>query len=387
MNDRRDGAMRGKRIHQHTDDEAGLYIHVPFCKTKCPYCDFYSVTDLTLVEEWLNALIQEMEFYKDAFGTFDTIYIGGGTPTVLSNTVSVSLFQELRKKFSFNENVEITVEANPDDVTLEKLELLKELGVNRLSIGVQSFNDEELTFLKRRHSLKGVEEALGRVKEAGFKNFGIDLIYGLPGQTMASWVASLRKALTFEPTHLSCYQLTLEKSTPFGKMENQGKFKVCSEKQGRDFFLTTSKLLERNGFVHYEISNFSRGRKYRSRHNCKYWHHVPYLGLGPGAHSFQGGTRWWNVKSVTDYCNKIKTELRPIAGSENLSTEQLRLEKLFLGLRTSDGVTLDVAFPKSPFNDLLRNVEKTRLVSVRENRLKPTKKGFLIADRLPLLFP
>jgi len=377
----------GKNMVEQLGESPGLYVHVPFCKTKCPYCNFYSVTDLSLIEEWLSGILQEIEFYKDTFNTFDTLYLGGGTPTVLSNAVLTGLFQKLRRKFSFKDNAEITVEANPDDVTLEKLELLKALGVNRLSIGVQSFNDEELTFLKRRHSLKGAEKALSRVKEVGFKNFGIDLIYGLPGQTVASWMASLQKALTFKPAHLSCYQLTPEKSTPFGKMKDQGKFKVCSEKQGRDFFLTTSKFLERNGFVHYEISNFSRGRRYRSRHNCKYWHHIPYLGLGPGAHSFQGRTRWWNVKSVKDYCDKINTRLRPTAGSESLSNEQLRLEKLFLGLRTCDGVALNVAFPESPFNDLLQNVEKTRLVSVRKNRLIPTKKGFLMADHLPLLFP
>jgi oxygen-independent coproporphyrinogen-3 oxidase len=376
-----------RKIVERGDEAAGLYIHVPFCKTKCPYCDFYSVTDLTLVEEWLSALTREMEFYKDTFNTFDTLYLGGGTPTVLNNTVLASLFRELCKKFSFKDNAEITVEANPDDVTLEKLELLKELGVNRLSIGVQSFNDEELTFLKRRHSLKGVEEALGRMKKVGFKNFGIDLIYGLPRQTVASWMASLRKALTFGPTHLSCYQLTLEKSTPFGKMENQGKFKVCSEKQGRNFFITTSKLLEQNGFIHYEISNFSKGRIYRSRHNCKYWHHNPYLGLGPAAHSFQNGMRWWNHRSIKRYCTDLQKGLLPLEESETLTSEQLRLEKLFLGLRTNEGIKFEDAFPSSQANASLDTMVKNRLITVQGGRIIPTKKGFLMADRLPLLFP
>lgn len=372
---------------EQSGESAGLYVHVPFCKTKCPYCDFNSVTDLSLIEEWLSGISQEMEFYKDTFNAFDTLYLGGGTPTVLSNAVLTGLFQELRKKFSFKDNVEITAEANPDDVTLEKLELLKALGVNRLSIGAQSFNDEELTFLERRHSLKGAEEALSRVKEVGFKNFGIDLIYGLPGQTVASWIASLQKALTFNPTHLSCYQLTLEKSTPFGKMEDQGKFKVCSEKQGRNFFLTTSKFLEQNGFIHYEISNYSRGNQFRSRHNLKYWHHVPYLGLGPAAHSFLGRTRWWNLRSVKRYCADLQKGLLPVEESETLTSEQLRFEKLFLGLRTNEGVRMDDAFPESQAQVSVESMVKNSLITVQGGRIIPTKKGFLMADRLPLLFP
>jgi oxygen-independent coproporphyrinogen-3 oxidase len=385
--DIRDTAIRGNRMNQHSNDMPGLYIHVPFCKTKCPYCDFYSITDLTQVEEWLSALLKEMDQYRDTFGTFDTLYIGGGTPTILNDTALISLFEGIRNRFNFADDTEITVEANPDDITPEKLALLKSLGVNRLSIGVQSFNDEELTLLKRRHSLKGTEEALRRVNDSGFTNFGVDLIYGLPEQTVEGWIATLQKALAFHPTHLSCYQLTFEKTTPFGALLEQGNLQGCTEEQGRKFFLTTSKFLEENGFVHYEISNFSRGDEFRSRHNCRYWRHSPYLGLGPGAHSFQGGVRWWNCKSVKDYCDRLKKGSRPIAGSEVLSAEQLRLEKLFLGLRTCDGVALDVAFPESPYNELLHNIKKTRLLSVRDNRLIPTKKGFLMADRLPLLFP
>jgi len=254
---------RDKRIQRQIDDVAGLYVHVPFCKTKCPYCDFYSVTDLAMMEEWLTALLKEMELYKDTFNTFDTLYVGGGTPTILNDTALISLLEGTRNRFNFADDTEITVEANPDDITPEKLALLKSLGVNRLSIGVQSFNDEELTLLKRRHSLKGTEDALRWVNEAGFTNVGIDLIYGLPGQTGEGWIATLQKALTFHPTHLSCYQLTFEKTTPFGKMLEQGNLQSCNEEQGRKFFLTTSKFLEENGFVHYEISNFSKGNVFR----------------------------------------------------------------------------------------------------------------------------
>jgi len=371
----------------HQDETPGLYVHVPFCKTKCPYCDFYSVTDITLAESWLCAIREEMILYRDDFGTFDTLYVGGGTPTVLNDTSLISLFEELHNQFSFSPDTEITVEANPDDITTRKLKLLKSLGVNRLSIGVQSFDDEELRFLKRRHTASGAVKALDLICSSGFRNVGIDLMYGLPGQTLESWVTTLQKALTFHPTHLSCYQLTIEKTTPFGKMLDNGSLQNCAEEQGRKFFLTTSKFLEENGFVHYEISNFARGNGFRSRHNCKYWKHVEYLGLGPGAHSFQKGVRWWNFRSIEEYCNNLQKGLQPVSESETLTSEQMHLEKLFLGFRTRDGVALKDAFSESPPNGLLEHIIKSRLISVRGNRLIPTKKGFLMADRLPLLFP
>ena len=371
----------------HQDEAPGLYVHVPFCKTKCPYCDFYSVTDITLAESWLCAIREEMSLYRDNFGTFDTLYVGGGTPTVLNDTSLISLFEELHNQFSFSPDTEITVEANPDDITARKLKLLESLGVNRLSIGIQSFDDEELRFLKRRHTANGAVKALDRICSSGFSNVGIDLMYGLPGQTLESWVSTLQKALTFHTTHLSCYQLTIERTTPFGKMLGDGSLQNCAEEEGRKFFLATSKFLEENGFVHYEISNFARENEFRSRHNLKYWRHNPYLGLGPGAHSFQNGVRWWNFRSIEEYCNNLQKNLRPVGGSETLTSEQMHLEKLFLGFRTRDGVALKDAFPESPPNGLLERIIKTRLISVRGNRLIPTKKGFLMADRLPLFFP
>jgi oxygen-independent coproporphyrinogen-3 oxidase len=366
--------------------EAGLYVHVPFCKTKCPYCDFYSITSLSMVEVWLRALQKEMNLYRNNFDTFDTLYIGGGTPTVLNDPAMISLFEELHNHFSFAQDTEITVEVNPDDITLKKLELLKSLGVNRLSIGVQSFNDEELKFLERRHTHQGAEKALHFINSAGLTNFGIDLMYGLPGQTERRWMTTLKKALTFRPTHLSCYELTIEKSTPFGRMAKEGTLETSSEEHGRNLFLLTSQFLEDKGFVHYEISNYSKGKEFRSRHNCKYWRHAPYLGLGPGAHSFQGIARWWNCRSVKDYCDKLQKGLRPIEGSESLSGEQLRLEKIFLGLRTKEGVRVEDAFPGFQTNGSLQKIAKTHLMTILSDRIIPTREGFLMADRLPLLF-
>jgi oxygen-independent coproporphyrinogen-3 oxidase len=327
-----------------------------------------------------------MKLYRDKFTMFDTLYIGGGTPTVIEDIQLIALFEKVFDHFTFSDNTEITIEVNPDDVTPDKLVLLKALGVNRVSVGVQSFNDNDLIFLKRRHSREGAIDALHLIHGAGFHNLGIDLMYCLPGQTEESWLENLREALAFHPTHISCYEMTIEKKTPFGRMAEKGAFVLPSEEKGRTFFLLTAKFLEENGFVHYEISNFSRGNDFRSRHNWKYWHHVPYLGLGPGAHSFQNGTRWWNDRSVKIYCEKLRQGLRPIEGSESLSHEQLRIEKLFLGLRTNDGVNIEDAFPEFGTNESLENVVKNNLFTVQRDRLIPTKEGFLMADRLPLLF-
>ena len=240
-------------VADRQNEPSGLYVHVPFCKTKCPYCDFYSVTDLTWEEAWLGALLKEINLYKDDFDAFDTLYIGGGTPTVLNNSVLISLFEELHRQFSFTDDAEITVEVNPDDITSEKLALLKSLGVNRLSIGIQSFSDRELGLLQRRHNRQGTMKALCSVGSAGFTNYSMDLMYGLPGQAIEGWIETLQEALTFHPTHVSCYQLTIEQTTPFGKMLEQGSLKDCNERQGRKFFLTTSKFLEKNGFIRTAI--------------------------------------------------------------------------------------------------------------------------------------
>ncbi len=319
---------------------AGLYVHVPFCRAKCPYCDFYSTPALSLVEAWLSAVKKEALFYTGIFPAFDSLYFGGGTPTIVPDNAFKDLIAFLRDHFMFADDSEITVEANPEDLTQEKLAALLACEVNRLSIGAQSFDDEELAILKRRHSARDVEAALERASAAGFDNIGIDLIYLIPGQTEKSWMNSLQRALSFEPTHLSCYQMTFEEGTAFGRMRAEGKIVAAHEEAERRFFLLTSRFLEEHGFIHYEISNFAREEASRSRHNGKYWRHVPYLGLGPSAHSFDGASRWWNVRSVKQYCRALDANAKPIEGSEILTEEQFRLERLFLGLRTRDGISL-----------------------------------------------
>lgn len=366
---------------------AGLYIHVPFCRAKCPYCDFYSTPALSLVEAWIESLRKEALLYTDAFPTFDSLYFGGGTPTILSNDAFEKLIDFLRGRFIFADDTEVTVEANPEDVTLEKLAALRSCGVNRLSIGVQSFDDRELVTLKRRHSARDAEVALELARSAGFDNIGIDLICLIPGQTEKSWMNSLQRALSFEPAHLSCYQMTFEKGTPFARMKAEGRIGVADEETERIFFLLTSRFLEDHGFIHYEISNFARDEASRSRHNGKYWRHVPYLGLGPAAHSFDGTSRWWNVRSVKQYCRALEGGSKPIEGSEVLTDEQFRLERLYLGLRTCDGVSFQDARAGSRPEAVLTPLEQSGLIRLDNGRILPTLEGFLVADRLPLMFP
>lgn len=363
----------------------GLYVHIPFCKTKCPYCDFYSIIDTSVIERFLSALKREIGMYKKSFRQFDTLYFGGGTPSLIDERALGEIFAYLRAQFTFSPDTEITIEVNPDDVTAEKLQNYKKLGINRISIGIQSFDDNELVFLQRRHSAEASRKAISLTRKVGFKNFGVDLMNGLPGQTEKQWMSTLEEVLSFKPAHISCYQLTISYNTPFGKMTQKGKLKMPSEEKQRKIFLSTSNFLQQQGFIHYEISNFARGNKYRSRHNMKYWHHIPYLGLGPSAHSFFNNRRWWNVKSVEHYCEDIDKDTKPLEGFENLSAEELRLERLFLGLRNLNGVNTKDILSEPQHENVLKKLMRSKYVEVRAGKVIPTQKGYLIADRLPLL--
>ena len=361
----------------------GLYVHVPFCRTKCVYCDFYSVTRTREEDAWLRLIGQEIACYENRFRRFDSLYIGGGTPTCLDDEQLAALFRTLHEHFGFSANAEITAEANPDDLKAPRAETLSALGVNRLSLGIQSFDDGELVFLKRRHTAAGAEAALEAAIGAGFTNIGIDLMYGLPGQTHQRWVSTLERALSFNPAHLSCYQLTVEGKTPLARMVGPGRVLLPDEDEAADFFLITSRFLEAHGFTHYEVSNFAASRGFFCRHNQKYWNHTPYLGLGPSAHSFDGATRWWNYRSLQRWRETLERGERPVEGEELLSPEQLELERLYLGLRTRQGIRLpDLREESLP---AVRELRKAGLATVRGDRLCPSRRGFLVADSLPLL--
>jgi oxygen-independent coproporphyrinogen-3 oxidase len=368
----------------NSDTLPGLYIHVPFCASKCLYCDFYSDIDTTQIPRWLSVLEKEAAQYKGRFPSFDTLYIGGGTPTVLENSTLLSLFGCLYEHFQFTANAEITIEANPNDITRETLRTLQVCSVNRISLGVQSFDEHDLQFLQRRHTACEAQQALELMRTCGFTNIGVDLMYGLPGQTIDAWLKTLARAVSFRPEHISCYQLTAAPGTRLWEMKQGGMVKLADEEEGEALFLTTAQFLEEHGYLHYEISNFARAELSCCLHNQKYWQHIPYLGLGPAAHSFKDGVRWWNHRSVARYCQDLEEGRAPVSGQEELTGEQIYLEMLSLGLRTKAGIDLAQIRTKKNIDTELNNLLQSEYAQIIDGRLIPTRKGFLVADRLPL---
>jgi oxygen-independent coproporphyrinogen-3 oxidase len=367
-------------------EPAGLYVHVPFCRRKCRYCDFYSVPRTSGVAEWLDALEREATHYRDRFASFDTLYLGGGTPSLLAPEELVRLVEFLQRNFVICRDAETTLEANPNDVTSEKLALFRQLGLNRISLGVQSMDDRELAFLGRTHSARQAARAMEQIRASGFPGFGVDLIYGLPGQTDTEWERSLREVLAFTPNHVSCYQLTVGEGTPLRGMQEAALFELPDEEVERSLFLTASAILEEEGFTHYEVSNYARGDSHVCRHNMKYWERTPYLGLGPSAHSFDGNSRWWNHRSVVQYCRDVNRGKRPVRGSERLSAEEADLERLSLQMRTKAGVSIRDLACREKTDEVLPGLLEAGLLEVIGETVVPTREGFLVADRLPLEF-
>jgi oxygen-independent coproporphyrinogen-3 oxidase len=362
----------------------GLYIHVPFCVGKCPYCDFYSTDDSSLIPAWIKALEKEIYFYKDIFNNFDTLYLGGGTPSVLSLNDLEKLINSIRKNFLFASGSEITIEANPGDLTPDKLKHLRDLGFNRISLGVQSLDDDALRFLKRRHAAKQAEKAVEDIRSAGFENLSIDLMYAVPGQGKSGWIKTLERALSFSPEHFSCYQLTVKKGTPFFMLKQNGEVPFNVEEE--ESFLLTSDMLEEKGYIHYEVSNFAKSENLFSSHNQKYWQHIPCLGLGPSAHSFNDDMRWWNFSSVEKYIDELNKECRPVEEEEKIGEKEKSLEALFLGFRTKKGIELEVLRKYKKVEIVLNRLIESNLIEIKGSRAVSTKKGFLVADRIPLMF-
>ncbi len=373
------------------NEQAGLYIHIPFCLSKCGYCSFYSIESIKVIPAFLSALTQEMKLYNNLFPSFDTIYIGGGTPSLLTIKQLADIFIAINKFYKIESATEITIEVNPSDVSVEYFQSLRSLGINRLNIGIQSFNDTLLKFLGRRHSEKDGVAAIEFARTAGFTNVGFDLIYGVHHQDIKLWKRTLQKALTFTPEHISCYQLSLENKAPLHKKYFVERIKLPKEREQAKFFFSTAEELETAGYIHYEVSNFARKENLKSKHNMKYWQHMPYLGLGPAAHSFLNNKRWWNKLSVKNYLREIDQGKMPLENTEELSVEQLQLEALFLSLRTKAGV--DLEYYKTKYGaDLLADKKriideliKNKLVELKNGFLMPTRSGMAVADSLALI--
>lgn len=332
-----------------------------------------------------------MAFYKKAFSSFDTIYFGGGTPSLLSADQIDDILTAVNCNFDIDHQIEMTIEVNPGDVSLEYFQTILKLGINRLNIGIQSFDDNILKFLGRRHTALEANSAMDAARLSGFDNIGIDLIYGVSGQNIHTWKQTLKKVLSFSPEHLSCYQLSLDKKTPLCKQYHQDGLRLPLENEAVDFFMTTSKILTDAGYIHYEVSNFARTDSLKSKHNVKYWRHTPYLGLGPAAHSFLDRKRWWNRSAVKTYLKDISEGKKPVDKSEQLSTEQLALEALFLGMRTKDGINLhqykarfgsDLLVDK---RQIIDELIKNKLVELKDGSLCPTLAGMAVADSLALI--
>jgi oxygen-independent coproporphyrinogen III oxidase len=364
-----------------------MYIHVPFCRSKCPYCGFYSLASVSLIPRWLQALQKEIDIYCGTFyPPFDSLYFGGGTPTILATAQLQEIMDHLFNRYNFQEGTEITIEANPGDIDFIKSKELKAMGFNRINLGIQSFDNDDLQFLGRRHNAHEGVQAFQQLRTAGYDNIGIDLIYGLKDQTLGSWKINLEKALALRPEHISCYQLTMEKGTQFWSMKNKGLLESPDQETEESFFLTTSEFLESHGYIHYEISNFAKDESCYSRHNRKYWDRSPYLGLGPSAHSFDGASRWWNQASVRKYCEALEKMESPVEEKEMLTQEQVLMETVSLGLRTKWGLKRGLLGDNKDIEKNIAMLEERKYIRFDGDRVIPTKKGFLIADRLPLYF-
>jgi oxygen-independent coproporphyrinogen-3 oxidase len=373
--------------------EAGLYVHVPFCSTLCPYCDFaVNLGTEARRARYVDLLRIEISLRAIPESPFDTLYFGGGTPSSLSVESLRRIVGAIADRGWLASGCRLFLEANPEDASDASLAGWRELGVSTLSLGVQSLDPESLRFLGRGHGADEAASAVRRARRAGFETVSVDLIYGLPGQTEERLRKDLEAAVALGPDHFSCYQLTVHEKTLFGRRKGEGRFEEASEVEQSALFRLTHEVLGRAGYEAYEVSNFARSAEHRSRHNQKYWAHAPYLGLGPGAHSFDGRTRAWNERSFFDWERRLCLREVPVSGSERLGDEELLLETLMLRLRTPDGIDL-VEVEKRFGIDLLELnralIEKSLedALLVREgSRIRPTLEGLAVADGLASSF-
>jgi len=365
---------------------AGIYLHIPFCKTRCIYCDFYSTTRCEEKNHYISALCRELQLRKSYLGEeqIETIYFGGGTPSQLTRQDFEKIFSTIEKEYSLEQCKEITLEANPDDLTPEYIKELSSLPFNRISIGIQTFNEQTLRLLKRRHT---AEQAIRAVKEcrlAGFQNISIDLIYGLPEETVKIWLADLEQAISLNVEHISAYHLIYEEGTPLHEMLLKHKVEEIDEESSVIFFALMIGRLTQAGYQHYEISNFCKPGKH-SQHNASYWTEKKYMGCGPSAHSFNGDTRQWNVSSLDQYIAGIENGT-PAIEIEELSITARYNDYVITSLRTMWGLSLNYIeekFGTELMQYCLYNAKiylDTGKLKMRNNTLFLTKEGIFVSD-------
>jgi oxygen-independent coproporphyrinogen-3 oxidase len=369
----------------------GLYVHVPFCRRICPYCDFAVTLGDAAARSRFVALLEceaRLRASPELGAPFDTVYLGGGTPSALSPEDLARLLEALREALPIDPGALVYLEANPEDVTADSLAAWREQGVSTLSLGVQALDDASLRLLGRGHdagtALRAVEAALG----AGFATVSLDLIYARPGQTAAAWAAELERAAGLGAHHLSCYELTFHEGTHFEKRRRQGRLVPLPDDEQAVLLRLTHERLGKRGYAGYEVSNFARAPHHRSAHNRKYWSHVPYLGLGPSAHSFDGERRRWNLRSLRAWSERLEAGADPAEGEETIGPRERALETLMLGLRTTEGVDL-VRLGELLGGDVrqrnaarLEQLVEAGLVRLDGPSLKPTTAGLAVADGL-----
>ena len=365
---------------------AGIYIHIPFCKKRCIYCDFYSSTLLKYRGAYVGALCRELRQRKDYLKgeAVKTVYLGGGTPSLLQRAELEQLFGEIGKVYGLGNCEEITLEANPDDLTEHYVQMLTTLPFNRLSIGIQTFDDGLLKLLNRRHTAADAIAAVKRSQDAGFHNISIDLIYGLPGETTAQWENDLEQAISLGVQHISAYSLTYEEGTALWKLREKQQVQEVDEEQSLLFFKMLMDALKAAGFEHYEISNFCLPG-YHSRHNSSYWEGIPYLGCGAAAHSFDGTSRQWNVANLSQYIDGIFAG-QPLIEREELTTTTRYNEMVMTRLRTAQG--LDIEALRTTFGEKLYRycMEMAKpcidrgFMTIEDKRLHLTETGIFISD-------
>jgi oxygen-independent coproporphyrinogen-3 oxidase len=367
---------------------AGIYIHIPFCKKLCFYCDFYHVVSVNDNSAFIDALLKEASIRKDYLEseTVSTIYLGGGTPSVFSIKDLGTILNHINKLFSIEKDCEISIELNPDDILPAYLEGLKNLNINRISLGIQSWRDSDLKILNRRHDSAQAIKALKDTLDAGFENVTIDLIYGIPGLSLKEWESNLDFSFSFGIKHLSAYHLTFEPGTVFGKMLKRGAISEIDENDSVAQFNILIEKAESAGFIQYEISNFGKPG-YFSIHNSNYWKQVSYLGLGPSAHSFNGYSRQWNIRDLKGYIKSINAG-KSFYESEELNTKTRFNEYIMTSLRTMWGIDLDYVekmFEKEGYDYIVNLAGKFKnygLMKQEKNSLVLTNQGKLISDNI-----
>lgn len=367
---------------------AGIYIHIPFCKKLCFYCDFYRVISPEDRSSFISALIKESELRKDYLGqeTISTIYVGGGTPSVLTLKELRTILNRIYKDFKIEDDCEVTIELNPEDIDTDYGKGIKNLNFNRVSLGIQSWRDEDLKKLNRRHDSAQAKKALKAIIEAGFDNISIDLIYGIQGMSLSAWTQNLDSTLAYDIKHISAYHLTIEPGTIFGKMKKEGVLKEIDEEESTAQFNILLEKTEAAGFIQYEISNFGKPG-YFSRHNTNYWRQVSYIGLGPSAHSFNKYSRQWNCSNLQKYISAINTD-KPFFEKEELGTRTRFNEYIMTSLRTMWGIDLDFvekAFEKEGYDYIINLAGKFKeygLMKQDKKNLVLTNQGKMISDNI-----